>query len=320
MRVLLTGATGFVGGVLCETLARSGHLVRAALRNERLVPQSAAEHAVVGDIAAFTDWSIALRDVNCVLHIAARAHVLHDRADDSDLYVETNARGTLRLAEAAAQLGVSRFIYLSTVKVNGEETTGHAFTPFDEPRPQDAYGASKWLGEKSLMEVAARTAMLVSIVRSPLVYGPGVRANFLRLLRWVDAEWPLPLGAVANSRSLVSVWNLCDLLVHLLESPVARGGTWMVSDGEDLSTPDLVRRIGNAMGRRAKLLPVPVGLLHLLGGLTGRRAEVARLCGSLTVDISRTRSELRWSPPVTVDEALSRTVDWYLSESRQRAA
>lgn len=319
-RVLLTGATGFVGSILCDALARSGYLVRAALRSDRLMPESAAEHVVVGDITPFTDWSAALRGVDSVVHIAARAHVLHDSGDNSDLYVETNARGTLRFADAAAQLGVRRFIYLSSIKVNGEETTGHAFTPLDEPRPQDAYGMSKWLGEKSLMEVTARTAMRAVIVRSPLVYGPGVRANFLRLLRWVDKEWPLPLGAIGNRRSLVSIWNLCDLLVQLLKSPSAPGRTWMVSDGEDLSTPELVRRIGKAMGRRVTLLPVPVGLLHLLGGLAGRKAEVARLCGSLAIDISQTRRELGWSPPVTVDEALSRTVDWYLSECHSRGA
>jgi UDP-glucose 4-epimerase len=151
------------------------------------------------------------------------------------------------------------------------------------------------------------------VVRSPLVYGPNVRANFLRLMRWVDKERPLPLGAVENSRSLVSIWNLCDLLLHVSKHSAAPGRTWMVSDGEDLSTPELIRRIGAAMDRRVRLLPVPPGLLRLAGGLLGRRAEIARLCGSLAVDITQTRRELEWSPPITVDEAIARTVEWYSS-------
>ena len=204
------------------------------------------------------------------------------------------------LANASAQAGIRRFEYLSSVKVNGEETTDHAYTAYDEPHPQDAYGTSKWLAEKHLMEIAARTGMETVIVRSPLVYGPGVRANFLRLLRWVDKEWPLPLGAIENSRSLVSIWNLCDLLVHVLNHPLAPGRTWMVSDGEDLSTPELIRRLGSAMGRRVRLLPVPVGLLRLFGALIGRKAEITRLCGSLTVNIEQT---CRRAGMVTADKS-----------------
>jgi UDP-glucose 4-epimerase len=204
---------------------------------------------------------------------------------------------------------------VSSIKVNGESTIGRAYTRDDEPHPRDAYGWSKWHAEERVREIAKRTGMEAVIVRPPLVYGPGVRANFLRLLRWVDKERPLPLGAIRNSRSLVSVWNLCDLLVRLLERPAAPGRTWMVSDGEDLSTPELIRRIAGAMNRRARLVPVPVGVLDLLGKLTGRHAEVARLCSSLAVDIDQTRRELEWTPPMKVDEAIARTVNWYLSEN-----
>lgn len=283
------------------------------------MPHRAVESVVVGDIGARTDWQSALRDVDYVIHAAARAHVLNDAEANSRLYVETNAYGTQCLADAAARSGVRRFVFLSSVKVNGEETTGRAaYTGADEPRPQDAYAASKWAGEKSVVEVAARTGMEAAIVRSPLVYGPGVRANFLRLMRLVDKQRPLPLGAIDNRRSLVSVWNLCDLLTNLLRNPAAPGGTWMVSDGEDFSTADLIRRLGHAMDRRVRLVSVPLGLLRFSGRLMGRKAEVARLCGSLVVDIAQTREKLTWSPPLATDEGLARTVFWYQSEGRAR--
>jgi nucleoside-diphosphate-sugar epimerase len=315
-RVLVTGATGFVGSVLCEALAQAGHEVRGALRTERAVPTAIAEKVIVGDINSTTDWRRALHGVDCVIHAAARSHVLRPARDSANLYVETNEHGTQRLANAAAQMQVKRFIYLSSIKVNGEETRAHAYTPHDEPHPQDDYGLSKWHAEQHVTAAAADSGMQAVIVRPPLVYGPRVRANFLRLLGWVEHGWPLPLGAVRNARSLVNVWNLCDFLLLLLTHPQAPGRTWLVSDGEDLSTPDLMRRIGAAMGRRVRLPAVPVALLQLSAGLLGRRGELARLCGSLAVDITQSRAELGWSPPVTVNEALTRTVAWYRSEGR----
>jgi nucleoside-diphosphate-sugar epimerase len=318
MRVLVTGATGFVGHTLCDVLARSGYVVRAALRGDRSTPDGVSEISVVGEIGSTTDWQTALRGVDVVIHLAARAHLIHDSSVNSDLYLETNARGTERLANASAQAGIRRFVYLSSVKVNGEETTDRAFSSHDEPRPRDAYGTSKWFAENYVKEIAAKTAMEAVIVRSPLVYGSGVRANFLRLLRWADNEWPLPLGLIRNRRSLVSIWNLCDLLVRLLKHPIAAGRTWMVSDGEDLSTADLIERIAIAMNRRVRLLPVPEHMLHFIGALIGRKAEIVRLCGSLAVNIEETRHELGWSPPVSVDQALARTVSWYLSNGSRR--
>lgn len=317
-RVLVTGANGFVGRVLCEILTQAAFTVRAAVRTPRPLVAGIAESVAVGDIGVATDWQAALLGVDCVIHAAARAHILHDEAAGSDLYFETNERGTQRLADAAARARVRRFVYLSSVKVNGEETSEKAYTSTDDPHPLDAYGVSKWRAEQQLARLAARTGMEVVIVRSPLVYGPRVRANFLRLMRWVDRGLPLPLGAVANRRSLVSIWNLCDLLAHVLIHPRAPGHTWMVSDGEDLSTPDLIRRIGSAMGRRVRLIPVPVGLLQSFARLVGRRAEIARLCGSLAIDITPARATLGWSPPVTLDVALERTVAWYLAEGRRR--
>lgn len=312
-RVLVTGATGFVGQVLCACLARSGYVIRAALRTDRPVPAWVAETSVVGEIGASTGWQEALDDVELVIHAAGRTHVLHDSAANADLYLETNARGTLRLAQEAAGAGVRRFVYLSSIKVNGEETAGRAYQPGDEPRPLDDYGRSKLRAEAALTSVAADTRMEAVIVRPPLVYGPGVRANFLRLMHWVDRQWPLPFGAVDNRRSLVSVWNLTDLLVNLLVNPAAAGRIWMVSDGEDLSTPELIRRLARAMRRRARLLYVPVSVLQLCASMTGARAEIARLCGSLTVDCAATRADLGWSAPIAMDDALARTASWYRS-------
>jgi nucleoside-diphosphate-sugar epimerase len=313
-RVLVTGATGFVGRTLCQVLTEAGYVVRAAVRK----PGSGAfrEQVVVGDIGSTTDWTEALRDVDAVVHAAARAHIMNAKPSDFDLYYETNARGTARLAQAAASAGVQRFVYVSSIKVNGEERPVGAYRATDTPNPRDPYGKSKWEGEQALL--AARGAMQVAIVRPPLVYGPGVRANFLRLMRWVDREYPLPLGLVDNRRSLVSVWNLCDLLRHLLDCPLVNDQAWLVSDGEDPSTPALIRKIAKAMGRRPRLLPVPVAMLRLAGMLTGKSAEVSRLRGSLAVDITPTRQDLGWSPPLTMDEALLRTVHWYLSEARRR--
>jgi nucleoside-diphosphate-sugar epimerase len=311
-RVLVTGATGFVGRFLCRSLREAGYVVRAATRRPGDVISEAGEHVCVGDVGASTDWAVALREVDVVVHAAGRAHVLND-AESPDLYISTNTDGTIHLAKSASRAGVGRIVFLSSIKVNGEETRGRAYAADDSPRPQDAYGTSKWLAEKSLAEVSAGTGLEVVIVRPPLVYGPGVKANFLRLLNWVHAGRPLPLGAVDNRRSLVSVWNLCDLLVNVVANEAAAGTTLLVSDAQDLSTPELIRRLAAAMRRPARLIPVPMSLLRVAAYLTGRRRELERLCGSLTVDIEPTRRVLGWSPPLTVDEGLARTVGWYLA-------
>lgn len=311
-RVLITGATGFVGSELCKLLAQSGYQVRAALRTDRVVPEWIEEKIVVGEIDDATDWQAALRDVQYVVHLAARVHVMHDSAANADLYARTNVRGTARLAAQATQAAVRRLVYLSSIKVSGEQADAPGYSAAQTPQPQDAYGVSKWNAEQSLHQLSG--PLEFAIVRPPLVYGPGVRANFLRLMRWVDRELPLPFASIDNRRSLVSVWNLCDLILRLLREPRAAGKTWMVADSESLATPQLIQRLAHAMQRRARLLPVPVGMLQLLGRLTGKRGEIARLCGSLVVDTELTRRELGWSPPLSVDESLARTVSWYLQE------
>ena len=300
MRVLVTGARGFVGSTLCVMLTEGGYDVRTISRSD------------VGEIDGTTDWRAALRGVEYVVHLAARVHVLHD--PNSALYAQTNAEGTRRLAETAARAGVRRLVFVSSIKVNGEETTGRAYTAADKPNPMDAYGESKLLGEQCLWRIAAQSSLEVAIVRPPLVYGPGVRANFLRLMALVDRGLPLPLGSVRNRRSLVNVWNLSDFVVTLLSHPAAVGRTWLVSDGEDLSTAELVRKIARALDRPARLLPVPVGLLSLVARLAGRKAELSRLLGSLVVDSSPAQRELGWVPPVAIDVALARTAAWYRNQ------
>ncbi len=317
MRVLLTGATGFVGRALSAVLSGAGYVVRAAVRESGRAPPGCTEVVRIGDIGPETDWESALGDVDQVMHLAARAHVPDDDPAGAALYARVNALGTQRLAAAAAAAGIARFILLSTVKVNGERTTQHAaYGPADEPRPQDEYAKSKWAAEQHLTAIAAGSAMQSVIIRSPLVYGPGVRANFLRLMQWIDSGWPLPLALVHNRRSLVSIWNLCDLLLKVMSHGSAPGRTFMASDGEDLATPELVRRLGRAMGRQVRLLPVPVGVLRLCGMVSGREQEIARLCESLAVDISRTREMLDWSAPLSVEEGLARTAAWYAREAK----
>jgi nucleoside-diphosphate-sugar epimerase len=315
-RVLVTGASGFVGSALCELLARSGYLIRATGRAVRPASAGAAEHVVVGDLGGDPQWQEALAGVDIVVHLAARAHILNDPPANASLYAKANALGTSNLAQQAAAAGVRQFVFLSSVKVNGEATTLRAFTPQDKPQPLDAYGVSKWQGEQFATAIGQQSGMRVAIIRSPLIYGSGVKANFLKLMRWVDAEKPLPLNAVQNRRSLVSVWNLCDLILRVVAGPTPCAGLWMVSDGRDLSTPELVRLLAASMGRRARLFSIPVGILRLLAAAAAQRAQVDRLCGSLVVDISSTHAELGWLPPLSVEEGLERTARWYLSEAQ----
>lgn len=305
-RVLVTGATGFVGRVLCRELAQAGYQVRAAVRDAALRGEDVEP---VGDIAS-ADWTAALADVQFVVHAAALAHA---PGTPETAYLTVNAQASRRLAEAAAHAGVKRLVYLSSVKVNGEGAA-RAYTMDDAPAPRDAYARSKLGGENYVRAAGAARGMEVVVVRAPLVYGAGVRANFLRLLSWVDAGWLLPLGAVDNRRSLINVWNLCDFLRATLVAPAAPGRVWLISDGEDLATPALIRRMAAALARRARLLAVPVPLLRALAAIAGRGEELQRLCDSLTVDATAARRELAWSPPLSLDEGLVRTVHWYRHE------
>jgi nucleoside-diphosphate-sugar epimerase len=311
--VLVTGANGFIGRALCGVLAASGRRVRKAVRMP--VP-GLPDAVVVGDIGPDTDWRTALEGVSGVVHLAARTHVLRETATDPlAAYRKINVSGTERLARSAAAGGIRRLVIVSSVKVSGERTEERPFTEDGAPRPEDAYGVSKWEAEQSLSRIAAETGLEVVALRPPLVYGPGVKGNFLRLMNLVARGVPLPLGAVDNRRSLIYTGNLAGAIVKALDAPQAAGRTYLVSDGEDVSTPDLVRGLARALGVKPRLLSLPLSALDLGARLAGRRAEFVRLTSSLQVDSSRIRRELDWRPPFTLAQGLELTAKWYHARS-----
>lgn len=320
MRVLLTGASGFLGAAAWLALQRRGAVVRPVFRTQTSALRSGGggESAVIGlSLDASTDWTQILVGMDAVVHAAARVHVMHDTATDPlTEFRRVNVQGTLRLARQAAAAGVRRFIFISSIKVNGEATApGVPFFADDLPVPLDPYGVSKMEAEQGLRDIAAETGMEVVIVRPPLVYGPGVKANFQAMMRWLARGIPLPLGAIDNRRSLVALGNLVDLIVTCIDHPAAANQTFLVSDGEDLSTTQLLQRMGQALGQPARLVPVPPALLRLGAALFGRPAVAQRLCGSLQVDISKTRQLLGWAPPLSVDEGLKKAAEGYLREA-----
>jgi nucleoside-diphosphate-sugar epimerase len=316
MKVLVTGASGFVGRAVCHRLqADAGISVVAAVRRSISPPCDADSSAiamvqVLPDLGGDADWSAALEGVDAVVHAAARVHVMHERSiDPLAEYRQINVHGTLRLARQAADNGVRRLVFISSVKVNGAATApGALFSPHDVPAPTEPYGISKWEAEQGLWEIAHASGMELVVVRPPLVYGPGVKANFAALMRATQLGWPLPLGAVNNLRSYLALDNLADFIRVCLLHPMAANQTFLVSDGHDLSTRDLVAGIALAAGRPVRLLPVPVWLLRLGAMLVGRRAEAARLCDNLQLDIGKTADLLAWTPPISVAEGLSRAV------------
>ncbi|MCW5603807.1 MAG: SDR family oxidoreductase [Burkholderiales bacterium] len=306
---LITGAGGFVGTALCRTLAERGLQARSAVR--RTGGDTSLPQVAIGDIGPDTDWRRALQDVDCVIHLAARAHVMRDdAADPLAAYRHVNVAGTVRLARDAAAQGVRRLVFMSSVKVNGERTGERPYTEEDAPQPEDAYGLSKWEAEQALWKITAETGIEVVVARAPLVYGPGVKGNFLRLMHLVARGRPLPLESVENRRSLVYLGNLVDALIACAQSPAAAGGTFLVSDGEDISTPDLIRGIAASLGTAPRLLPCPVALLNFAATLLGKGAEAKRLTGSLQVDSTKIRRELGWQPPFTFTHGLEVTGRW----------
>jgi nucleoside-diphosphate-sugar epimerase len=311
MRILLTGGSGFVGSALLKRLLKGSFEVRASVRAYPSEAPSGANFILVESQSSSTNWRPALQNVDTIVHCAARVHVMREEAlDPLAEYRRVNVEGTLNLARQAAHSGVRRFVFVSSIKVNGEATSlGQPFTADDAPAPSDPYGVSKQEAEQGLRDIQAETGMEVVIVRPPLVYGPGVKANFAAMMRWVARGVPLPLGAIHNVRSMVALDNLVDLLVTCLTHSAAAGQTFLVSDGEDMSTTQLLQRMGKAMNRPAHLIPVPAGLLGFAASLLGKEAVVQRLVGSLQVDIGKTRQLLHWNPPVSVDEGLRRAAE-----------
>ena len=308
MNVLVTGASGFVGAAVCAQLSRR-FKVSAATRSATTAAASYAAIAV-GTTNHATDWGAALRGQDVVIHLVARVHVMKDLSRDPLAeFRAVNVAGSLNLARQAAEAGVKRMIFVSSVKVNGEYSlSGQPFTEESVPAPADFYGVSKLEAEIALRSLAQETGMELVIIRPPLVYGPGVKANFAALVRAVKAGWPLPLAKVNNQRSLVGLDNLVSFIETCTLHPDAAGQTFLVSDGQDLSTPELIRRIAQAAQVPARLLPIPVWFLEAGASLLGKREAVRRLCGNLQVDIAKARDLLGWSPPCSMDEGLRRTV------------
>lgn len=308
MTTLVTGANGFVGSALCARLCAGGLTVRAAMRSPQSLP-GGIEVIGTGTLSGDTDWSAALKGVQHVVHLAARVHIMKDAsADPLAAFRRVNVEGTAHLARQAAAAGVKRFVYLSSIKVNGESTPlDQPFTASDTPAPEDPYGQSKHEAEQALQHIAAASDMELVIIRPPLVYGPGVKANFASMLRWLSRGIALPLAAITdNRRSLVALDNLIDLISTCLHHRAAAGQVFLVSDGEDLSTAELLRRAGRALGRPARLFYVPPSVLHGASVLLGKRSLYQRLCNSLRVDIEHTQQLLNWRPPLSVDEGLRR--------------
>lgn len=312
MRILVTGANGFVGRAVCAQAVRAGLSVRGAVREPRNLPDG-VESVVVGKIDDATDWAHALDEVDVVIHLAARVHVMQEKAEDPLAeYRKVNLAGTECLARASAASGVKRLVYVSSIKVNGERTwDGSRFSEADVEAPIDSYGTSKWEAEQVLHRIAKETGLEVVIVRPPLVYGAGVKANFEQMIKILARGAPLPLASARNSLSLMYVGNLADVLIACAAHPAAAGQTYLVSDGEDISTADLLRRLGSELGRPARLFPCPQGVLEFAGRLTGRSAQVERLLGSLQIDSEKVRRDLDWMPPYSLQEGLQETAQWY---------
>ncbi len=319
-RVLVTGANGFIGQALCRELKLAGFEVTGAVRDKpgrdkpgRDKPgrDAAAFDAVaIGDVGPDTDWQEALSGAEIVVHLAGRAHAT-DGAGALALYRRINVAGTRRLAEATRESGARRLIFLSSVKVHGEASGAAAFTERDAAAPEDPYGISKWEAEQALARVAEGSDLVPVILRAPLVYGPGVKGNFSSLLRLCDGPLPLPFGAVGNRRSLIYLANLTSAIGECVTNAGAIGKTFVLRDGEDISTPELIRRLRAALGRPARLISLPPSSLRLLAGIIGRQAAAGRLLDSLAVDDGLIRASLGWSPPLTLDQGLRLTAEWY---------
>lgn len=311
MKVLVTGASGFVGRALVAQLVALGRDEVLALTRQAPAHQVSGATYLVGNYLAWqTQWQPALAGIHTVVHAAARAHLLNDRAVDPLFeFRQINVTGTLNLAAQAVQNGVSRFVFISSIGVNGLQTApGKPFTEVEKPNPHNAYALSKWEAEQGLLQIAEETGMEVVIIRPPLVDGCNAPGNFGSLMRAVQRGWPLPLGAVHNQRSLVALDNLVDFIITCTTHPKAANQTFLVSDGQDLSTTELVRGMARAAGVPARLLPVPVWALQAGASLLGKGDVVQRLCGNLQVDISKARQLLGWVPPVSVEEGLRRAM------------
>ena len=315
-KVLVTGSTGFVGKLLCRRLLADNHFVRGSIwvEDSSINLPDRVETVLINSIGPDTDWSEALTGIDTVIHLAARVHIMNDPSSNPLVeFQRVNTEGTKRLAIEAAKAGVRRLVFVSSIKVNGEEAS-KPYTAESTPNPSDPYGISKLEAEQSLRQIEAETGMEVVVVRPTLVYGPGVKANFFNMMRVVQRSIPLPLASITNNRSLIYIGNLVDALTTCATHPSAAGKTYLLSDGEDVSTPELIRRVAHALDVHTRLVPVPQIVLQLAGAMLGKVGVVKRLVGSLTVDSSNIRRELSWEPPFTLEEGLNETAKWFKSQ------
>lgn len=323
-RFLVTGASGFVGEALCNKLLHQGCALRITNRfaNNYASKKLVQDEVLIDSIDDKTSWAAALQKIDVVLHLAARVHVMHDHSGDPlTEFLAVNLHGTTNLARQAAQAGVKRFVYVSSIKVNGEYTeSSQPFRETDDPNPDDPYAISKWEAEQALHSIAHQTGMELVIIRPPLVYGPGVKANFAKLIKLVDQGVPLPLGSIRNSRSLIYVGNLVDALITSATHPAAAGQVYLVSDGEDVSTPQLIDGLATALHRPNRVFPMPISLMHGAAKLVGKSAALDRLTQSLVIDSSKIRRELDWRPPYSMAQGLQATANWYRQTSRSTRA
>jgi UDP-glucose 4-epimerase len=311
MKVLITGVNGFVGYAVYKQLTATNKI--QVVGTVRCLPKELKnlnQFIDIGDISTNTDWSKAVIDVSTVIHTAARVHIMNDtNADPLTEFRRINVQGTLNLARQAIAAGVKRFIFISSVKVNGESTAANLpFSAEDAATPLDPYGVSKMEAEQGLFELATRTGLEVVIIRPPLIYGAGVKANFASLMKAVERKWVLPLGAIHNKRSLVALDNLVDFIITCTKHPQAAGQVFLVSDGHDLSTTELVRGLAKAAGVPARLIPIPTWMLRRAASMIGKGNTVNRLCDNLQIDISKSKQLLGWTPPISLDEGLLRAV------------
>lgn len=321
MKMLITGATGFVGKTVCFESHDAGYEVIVAVRERTQIFSEKIEQFKMVDLSQEIDWENALQGVDTVIHTAARVHVMNDDATDSLVeFRKVNTVGTLSLAKQAAEAGIKRFVFLSSIKVNGEMThLEHPFISDDDCIPTDPYGLSKYEAEQGLLEMAEETGMEVVIIRPPLVYGPGVKANFASMMKWMSKSIPLPFGAIHNKRSLVALDNLVSFIIHCADytkTTQAANQIFLISDGEDVSTTELLHKVAKAFGKKALLLPIPASLMTLAAKLLGKGDVANRLFGSLQVDSSKARELLGWKPVITMDEQLKKTADAYLAKKK----